>query len=144
MMDVDLYHDVRVLNKLIEAADDADIVAGSRYVKDGQILGWSLKRRIISKGATAIANLVLGVGIKDPMSGCALFKRDLFRDLRSNFSPRGYKLLLEILVKSPNAVIKEVPPIFQERANGKSKMGPKEISDYLKLCYDLWSYKRLT
>jgi dolichol-phosphate mannosyltransferase len=143
MMDADLSHDVKAMPKMIEAANGADIVVGSRYTSGGEIIGWPLKRRIISRGATFIANLILGVLVKDPMSGFALFRRDVLRSLNGNLNPRGYKLLLEILVKSPKAVVREIPVTFRDRANGSSKMGTNEIVDYIKLCCDLWKYQHI-
>ncbi len=75
-----------------------DIVIASRYVKGGSIQGWPFKRKLMSKVATSIAKKGLGIEPHDPMSGFFAFKKHILEGLK--FDAIGYKMLLEILVKT--------------------------------------------
>ena len=78
VMDADLQHPPEIIPELLKKINDgADMVIGSRYVKGGGCRGWSLTRRIISKGAIALAHVLLSQtrNIKDPMSGFFMFDK---------------------------------------------------------------------
>jgi len=137
MMDADLSHSPADLPRMLSAGEHADIVVGSRYVPGGRIEGWPLRRRLLSRGASRLCRLLLGVTVRDATSGYALFRRSFLEGLKGRLSPRGYKLLLEILVKAPQARVSEVPITFTERAYGKSKMDVAEMLRFLKLCLEL-------
>lgn len=137
MMDADLSHSPREIPQMLKALEEADIVIGSRYIEGGRIEGWSPIRHLISRVAILISHFLLGIKVKDPTSGFALFRREVIEKIKEDLSPKGYKLLLEIIVKSPGASIKEVPITFKNRAYGKSKLDFKEVIEYLKLCWRL-------
>lgn len=142
MMDADLSHPPQELPKMLKALREVDIVVGSRYIEGGKIEGWPLLRHIISRVAILIPRLLLKVKVKDPTSGFALFRREIIEKIKNELSPRGYKLLLEILIKSPKASLKEVPITFKDRAYGSSKLNFKEIIEYIKLCLELRDYQK--
>lgn len=139
VMDSDFSHPPQIIPKLIESIKkyQYDIVVASRYIKGGKIQGWSLKRKIISKSATLIAKKGLGIDTKDPMSGFFAFKRNIIKGL--NIDAIGYKILLEILVKTKNVNIKEIPYTFQDREFGSSKLSSGTIFDY---CRSVWKLYR--
>ncbi|MGH2611833.1 MAG: polyprenol monophosphomannose synthase, partial [Rhabdochlamydiaceae bacterium] len=93
VMDSDFSHPPETITKMIEEMkkSDCDIVVASRYVKGGSITGWPFKRKLISKGATKIAQQSLGIKIKDPMSGFFAFRRHVVRNIK--FDAIGYKIL---------------------------------------------------
>ena len=97
-----------------------------------------LKRKIMSKFATLIAKKGLGIDAKDPMSGFFAFKKNILKGL--NIDAIGYKILLEILVKTKNVTIKEIPYTFQDREFGSSKLSIKTILDYCKSVWKLYRY----
>lgn len=132
VMDSDFSHPPKIIPKMLESLRKyrSDIVIASRYVKGGNIEHWTLKRKLMSKIATMIAKSSLGVSAKDPMSGFFLFKKNLLHDLK--FDGIGYKLLLEILVKTKGAKISEVPYTFTNRKFGSSKLDSGIIIDYFK------------
>jgi dolichol-phosphate mannosyltransferase len=118
--------------------DGYDIVFGTRYAGSGSIQGWGLKRKTISKGATFLANLLVG-GSTDPVSGFFTIKKSVIEN--SKLSPRGYKIGLEILGKGNWVKYCEVPYDFKNREAGQSKLGMKEISDYIVQLLDIAIYK---
>lgn len=143
VMDADFSHPVELVPKLIDEINiGADIVVASRYVKNGGAEEWPFLRRMYSLSATAIAWPV-SRGIKDPMSGFFFLKRKVVESgLNENkFSPQGYKILLEILVKGNWQVGKEVAFIFKNRTAGKSKMGLKVALQYFSHLLSLYFWK---
>ena len=140
VMDCDFSHPPQIIPKLVESIKkyQYDIAVASRYIKGGKIQGWSQKRKLMSKIATLIAKKGLGVNTKDPMSGFFAFKRSIIKEL--NFDAIGYKILLEIIVKTKGVNIKEIPYTFQDREFGSSKLGIKTILDYYKSVWKLYRY----
>lgn len=142
MMDADLSHDAQTLPAMIAAFSRADIVIGSRYVKGGKIVGWPLSRQVVSRMAILLAKLLLCLPARDTTSGFALYRRHVLVQLRSQLTTSGYKLLMEVLAKSPQARVAEVPITFVNRARGKSKLKTGEITEFLRLCWRLRRYRR--
>jgi dolichol-phosphate mannosyltransferase len=131
VMDADFQHPPELLPKLIDSLKDHDISIASRYVKGGKIEGFSLPRKIISKGATLIAKILVPEVNKtsDPMSGFFAFKRNSIN--LKNINTIGYKILFEILYRNPKAKSIDVPYTFKNRTKGKSKLGTREIIEFL-------------
>lgn len=130
LMDADLSHPTEKIPVMFKIAieNKADLVIGSRYVHGGKIIGWGLYRKILSKGAVLLSRLVTNV--RDPMSGFFMVKKSLL-DM-PGFNSRGFKILLEIIVKSRLQRIVEVPITFINRKEGKSKAGFGEILFYIR------------
>jgi dolichol-phosphate mannosyltransferase len=141
VMDADLSHSPEVIPMMIDEIQnsDYDIIIGSRYIKGGSIIGWPFRRRVISIGATKIAQYGLKIKVKDPMSGFFICKRHVLRNIDINTA--GYKILLELLVKKPGINAKEIPYSFVNRKLGKSKMDLSVIIDYLKAVWILYRYE---
>jgi len=141
IMDSDLSHPPEVVPALLAAvAGGADIAVGSRYIPGGGIARWPGWRRALSWGATRLARTLLGIRVRDPMSGFFACRRPLFEGVE--FEGLGYKLLLELLAAHRAARIEEVPYRFDERAGGSSKLGSGEIVNYVRLLGRLWSRRR--
>ena len=141
VMDADFSHPPDVIPKIVHELDSQyDIVIASRYTAGGSIEGWPFKRRMISLGATKLAQYGLGMKkIKDPMSGFFALKRLIIEDI--GVSTAGYKILLEILVKAKYSTrIKEIPYSFMDRKVGKSKLDNRVILSYVKAVYQLYLY----
>lgn len=133
VMDADLQHPPEVIPQLVRRVEnEADIAVASRYVSGGGVEKWGLVRRITSKGAIAIAHLLLPSTrvVKDPMSGFFILRREVMAGV--TLAPRGYKILLEILMLGQFKRVTEVPFIFPTRSQGKSKLGFREEADYLR------------
>jgi len=140
VMDADLSHPAEKIPEMynIIKNDKADFVIGSRYVKDGKIEGWNLKRKLMSKTATLLSRVYTKV--KDPMTGFFMIKKEVIKNVDLN--PKGFKILLEILIKGKYENIKEIPIIFINRIEGKSKAGTKEIFYYLQNLAGYLPYKK--
>ena len=143
IMDSDFSHPPQILPKIIETFKkyQCDLVVASRYITGGNIEGWTAKRKLISKIATLIAKKGLGVKTKDPMSGFFAFKKNIINGL--TFDTLGYKFLLELLVKSKEINIKEIPYTFENRRFGSSKLDSFTIFDYLKAVWKLYKSEKI-
>lgn len=143
VMDADFSHPPEIIPNMVEKilTDSNSIVIASRYIETGAIVGWPLRRRIISKCAAIIAKIGLRVNnVTDPMSGFFVVPRSLLEHLK--IDTKGYKILLEILVKTKDMPIHEVPYTFTDRKSGKSKMGFNVIFDYIGSVWQLYNYGR--
>jgi dolichol-phosphate mannosyltransferase len=140
VMDGDFSHPPQTIPHMVEELQNPefDIVIASRYVEGGSVIGWPFKRRLMSRGATKIAQVGLGIGVKDPMSGFFAFKRRIIEGVK--FDAIGYKMLLEILVKAKGARVKEVPYTFTNRRAGASKLDSSVMYDYFRAVWRLYRY----
>ncbi len=100
-MDADFSHDPAYLPRLIEAAERADVVIGSRYVPGGAVSDWGLARRAISRGGSAYARLALGLDVRDLTGGFKCFRREVLEaiDLDS-IESRGYAFQVEMTYRA--------------------------------------------
>jgi dolichol-phosphate mannosyltransferase len=134
-MDGDLQHPPEHLPKLVEAlkSSGAGIAIASRYVEHGSVSEWKLRRRMVSWSATLLAGILLSARIRqvrDPMSGFFLLRKAVVEGIA--LKPLGYKILLEVLARGHYERCVEVPYTFEERAQGGSKMGIKQVWQYLR------------
>jgi dolichol-phosphate mannosyltransferase len=127
-MDADFSHDPAYLGNLLDAARDADLVLGSRYVPGGGVRNWSLVRRLISRGGGIYARAILGVRINDLTGGFKCIRREVLEaiDLDS-VRAEGYVFQIEITYRAILAGfrVKEVPIVFSDRVEGTSKMSSR-------------------
>lgn len=143
-MDADLSHPPEKVPELIAGlqSGQADFVIGSRYVPGASMdAEWGLFRWLNSKVATLLA-LPL-VRVKDPMSGFFALRRDVFL-AAGDLSPIGYKIGLELLVKTGCTEPAEIPIHFANRTIGESKLSVVEQLKYLAHLGRLLDYKRPT
>jgi dolichol-phosphate mannosyltransferase len=124
-MDADFSHDPADLPRLLEAAVDADLVLGSRYVEGGGVTDWGPGRRAISRWGSVYARAALGVGIRDLTGGFKVFRRRALEaiDLQS-LASLGYAFQVETTFRTIRAGFRvvEVPITFRDRRVGESKM----------------------
>jgi dolichol-phosphate mannosyltransferase len=122
-MDADLSHDPADLPRLLAA--DADLVIGSRYVPGGGIRDWGRVRRLLSRGGSTYARVVLGVGVRDLTGGFKCFRADALRRIDyAAVRSRGYAFQVELTWRTVRAglSVQELPIVFTERTAGESKM----------------------
>ena len=138
VMDADGSHPPAAIPQLVAAVrDGAEFALGSRYVDGGSAPGMSTGRRILSRGATALARPLTPV--KDPMSGIFAVRRDVVE--RAPLSPLGFKIGLEVLVRCRPRPIAEIPILFRPRSAGSSKLGEGEIGRYLRHIGRLYGFR---
>jgi dolichol-phosphate mannosyltransferase len=124
-MDSDFSHDPADLPRLIAAAKAADLVLGSRYVPGGGVTSWGRLRRLVSRGGSAYARILLGVPVRDLTGGFKCFHRRVLEAIDlDNVHADGYGFQIELTYKAVRAGFKvaEVPILFRERSVGESKM----------------------
>jgi glycosyltransferase involved in cell wall biosynthesis len=130
VMDADLQHPPELLRSLLNRAlaEDASLVVASRYCATGNSAGLSSPSRVlISRGASASAKLLFPRRLRritDPMSGFFLVDRNAVD--ADALKPRGFKILLEIAVRTGGLRVTEVGYSFGDRYSGESKSGTRE------------------
>ncbi len=124
-MDADFSHDPEALPRFLEAAESADVVLGSRWVKGGGTVGWPLKRQMISRGGSLYARTVLGVPIRDLTGGFKCFRREVLEQIGlDQVQTAGYGFQIELTWRAIRKGFKvvEIPIRFADRVAGESKM----------------------
>jgi dolichol-phosphate mannosyltransferase len=124
-MDADFSHDPAYLPRLLEAAERADVVLGSRYVDGGGVSDWGPLRQAISRGGSSYSRHVLGIEVRDLTGGFKCFRREVLEaiDLDS-VRARGYAFQVEMTYRAIRCgfQVVEVPIVFRDRRVGSSKM----------------------
>jgi dolichol-phosphate mannosyltransferase len=126
VMDADLSHPPELIPEMLSSSPGHDIVVASRYMPGGGTPGWSMARKTASSLGRLAAMPV--ASSSDPLSGFFLIRRGVAR--RVSFKPRGFKPLLDILIRSDAPRINEVPYKFSPRKRGSSKLGISTILAY--------------
>lgn len=127
-MDADFSHNPRYLESLLEAARDADLVLGSRYVAGGGVEDWGIVRRMISRGGCLYARTILGVGVHDLTGGFKCIHRRVLEAIQlETIRAEGYVFQIEVTYRALLAGFKvtEVPIVFRDRSVGSSKMSAR-------------------
>jgi dolichol-phosphate mannosyltransferase len=128
VMDADLSHPPEAVPRLVSAlVEGADLAVGSRYVKGGGTEDWPLKRRVVSRAACLMGNLL--VPIRDCTSGFFAIRKAAIDGVKLN--PIGFKIGFEVMARARYKNVVEVPYVFRDRELGKSKFGRREIGQYL-------------
>jgi dolichol-phosphate mannosyltransferase len=124
-MDCDFSHDPADVPRLVQAAEDADLVLGSRYVPGGGTRNWGLVRRFISRGGSLYAQALLQLGIRDLTGGFKCYRRAVIETIDLDaISSLGYAFQIETTYRALRAGFRvvEVPITFSDREVGGSKM----------------------
>jgi dolichol-phosphate mannosyltransferase len=124
-MDMDFSHDPADVLRLVEAAGEADLVLGSRYVDGGAIANWGPLRRFVSAGGSLYARVLLGVPVHDLTGGFKCFRREVLETIDLDaIASRGYAFQIETTYRALRAGFRvvEIPIRFVDREQGSSKM----------------------
>jgi dolichol-phosphate mannosyltransferase len=128
-MDADLSHDVRYLPEFVRALDlGFDVVIGSRNIPGGNVEGWGAGRHFISKGGSLYSRTILGLPIRDLTSGYKAYTRRALQAIAlEEIDSNGYSFQIEMTYRAlrRGMTVKEVPIVFVDRTQGKSKMSRK-------------------
>lgn len=128
VMDADLSHPPELLPGLLEQVEGgAEVAFATRYMPGGGTEGWPLPRRTASRVASGLARTL--VRARDPLSGFFLLRREVIEGVA--LSPRGWKIGLEVLCRGRWERLAEVPYVFRDRFQGKSKFTRRVVLDYL-------------
>ncbi len=131
VMDADFSHHPRHLPDLVRGMEKFDVTIGSRYVAGGGVVNWPLARRLMSRAASAVARLCLGLRLRDCTGSFRCYRLAKMKTgLLDRMVSAGYSYLEEILYRCQSEAgmkLGEVPIIFEERRRGRSKISWKEI-----------------
>jgi dolichol-phosphate mannosyltransferase len=133
-MDADLQHPPETLIEMSRLADKGvDVVIASRYREGGGSVGWSLARRIVSKGANFLAKICVRAPVSDMTSGFRILSTRAVKALLQNkLSTKGYAFQIESLYvyKKKNLTFSEVSYFFHERKSGVTKLHWTEMARF--------------
>jgi dolichol-phosphate mannosyltransferase len=124
-MDCDFSHNPADVPRLLAAAAEADLVLGSRYVEGGGTENWGLLRRVISRGGSLYAQLLLGAPVRDLTGGFKCYRRAALEALPlDEIHAKGYAFQIETTYRAlrKGFRVREVPITFVDRLEGGSKM----------------------
>ena len=139
VMDADLSHPPSILPGMLASlrALDVDAVVGSRYIPGGGSKNWPVARHAMSRFACLLARPLTPV--RDATSGLFLVRRSAIQDVR--ISAAGFKICLELLMRSRIGSIAEVPYVFANRMAGESKMTTREAMGYFVQLRNLYALR---
>ncbi|KAM6977422.1 dolichol-phosphate mannosyltransferase subunit 1 [Aplochiton taeniatus] len=136
IMDADLSHHPKFIPEFIEKQKKGnyDLVSGTRYSGDGGVYGWDLRRKIISRGANFVTQVLLRPGASDLTGSFRLYKKEVLERLVERCVSKGYVFQMEMIIRARQLryTIGEVPISFVDRVYGESKLGGNEIVSFLK------------
>jgi dolichol-phosphate mannosyltransferase len=140
-MDGDLSHNPDDIPMFLEAAKEADLVLGSRYLNGIRIINWPLSRLMLSKSAAKFVQVVTGMPFTDPTGGYKCFRRRALEAIKlDEINSNGYSFQIEMTHRlwCRGMRIVEVPIIFTDRFQGRSKMSGHIMREAFFMVWRLW------
>lgn len=140
-MDCDFSHDPANIPRMLEAAGQADLVLGSRYVPGGRVENWGLIRRLISRWGSLYARWLLGIPVNDLTGGFKCFNRKVLEALDlDRVSAHGYGFQIELTYRAikKGFSVREIPITFVDRERGQSKMSKRIVWE---AAYIVWKLR---
>jgi dolichol-phosphate mannosyltransferase len=145
-LDGDFSHNPDDIPMFLEAAKDAHLVLGSRYLNGIRVINWPLKRLMLSQFAAKYVQIITGMPFTDPTGGYKCFRRRALEalnldDVRSN----GYSFQIEMTHRLWRQGMKvvEVPIIFTDRFQGHSKMSGHIVKEAIWMVWRLWAQNKM-
>jgi dolichol-phosphate mannosyltransferase len=130
-LDADGSHDPRHLSELVRATEQVDVAIGSRYCEGGEIEGWPLGRRLISRAVNSISRRLLRLPARDTSGAFRVYRVAALRKIElSSVEARGFAYLEELMwhLARAGATFAEVPITFHQRRAGHSKISLAEAA----------------
>jgi dolichol-phosphate mannosyltransferase len=124
-MDADFSHDPAEIPSFLKAAQNADLVIGSRYVNGIRIMNWPMSRLLLSKSAATYVRIVTGLPVTDPTGGYKCYRREVLAAVNlDSIMSNGYCFQVEMTYTAwlNGFRIAEIPIVFEDRHSGYSKM----------------------
>jgi dolichol-phosphate mannosyltransferase len=140
-MDSDFSHNPDDIPRFIEAAQNADLVLGSRYCGGIRVINWPMKRLLLSTSAARYVRWITGMPFADPTGGFKCFRRSALASIDlDKVRSDGYSFQIEMTHKLWRQGMKvvEIPIIFTERSHGASKMSRRIVWEALAMVWSLW------
>ena len=138
IMDGDLQHDPKYINKMINILYDKnmDIVIGARNFKEKNLnRSLTYLRIIASKTLKLFINIFLGIKTTDPLTGFFIFKKRIYKKNKKKFYGQGYKILADFIYSDKLLKITEIKINFKKRIHGNSKMDLNVLILFIKFFF---------
>lgn len=139
-MDCDFSHDPASIPDFLRAAENADLVLGTRYQNGVRVVNWPLRRLLLSMGASLYVRMITGLPFSDPTGGFKCFRREVLECISlNNVKSNGYSFQIEMTHSTwmLGFKIAEVPITFDERRAGQSKMTTNIITEAVCMVWNL-------
>jgi len=140
-MDCDFSHDPKYLPGMLAAAEQADLVLGSRYVPGGGTVNWGIGRKVMSRGGSLYARTLLGLRVRDLTGGFKCFRREVLEAIElSSVECSGYAFQIELTYRAVRRGFRviELPIVFEDRRVGHSKMSRRILLEAVR---KVWSIR---
>jgi len=133
-MDADGSHAPEELPRLLDAAREADVVLGSRYVPGGKVVNWPVHRLVLSRGGNLYTRLALGMPVRDATGGYRVYRMPALDKIDvDSVASQGYCFQVDMAWRAyrNGYRVVEVPITFAERERGASKMSSAIVGEAL-------------
>jgi dolichol-phosphate mannosyltransferase len=145
-MDADFSHDPKFLPRILTAADEADLVLGSRYKSGVNVVNWPMSRLLLSYFANLYVRWVTGLPLTDATGGFKCFRRSVLEALPlDRIKSNGYAFQIEMSFRAwkKNFRLVEIPIVFTDRVEGTSKMNRAIVREAIWMVWWLWLADRV-
>ena len=123
LMDADMSHHPKFIADMVrlQKAGDHDIVKGTRYIGDGGVYGWDLRRKVVSRGANLLADTVLRPGVSDLTGSFRLYRKEVLQTVIESTQSKGFSFQMELITRATamGYSVAEVPITFVDRVYGE-------------------------
>lgn len=139
-LDADFSHRPEYVPDLLKTAETCDVAVGSRYVKGGGVVGWNLRRHIMSRSVNVYARVCLGLKTRDNSGSFRCYDVDKLRGIDWELTiAQGYAFLEEVLFRcrQVGCTFGETPIVFEDRRFGVTKINWKEVASALWVIFRL-------
>jgi dolichol-phosphate mannosyltransferase len=143
-MDCDFSHDPKYIPDFLRAAQEADLVLGSRYISGVNVVNWPISRLLLSYYANVYSRIVTGLPVRDATGGFKCFRRQVLESIDlDRVKSNGYSFQIEMSFRAwkRGFRIKEIPIVFEDRKVGQSKMSKSIVREAIWMVWRLriWS-----
>jgi len=145
-LDGDFSHNPDDIPMFLEAAQNADLVLGSRYLNGIRVINWPLSRLMLSKSAAKYVQMITGMPFTDPTGGYKCFRRAALEAIKmEEIQSNGYSFQIEMTHRLWRQGMKvvEVPIVFTDRFQGHSKMSGHIVREALVMVWRLWIQNKM-
>ncbi|MAT58426.1 MAG: dolichyl-phosphate beta-D-mannosyltransferase [Ignavibacteriae bacterium] len=139
-MDADFSHDPKEIKNFLEAAEENDLVIGSRYINGVNVINWPMMRLLLSWFANKYTRFITGMPLCDSTGGFKCFRREVLQSINlDKIRSNGYAFQIEMNFKAwkKGFKLKEIPIIFVDRVQGTSKMSKKIVHEAIFMVWKL-------
>ena len=131
-MDADFSHNPDHIPEFLKAANEYDLVLGSRYLYGVTVVNWPMSRLLLSYYANKYARLATGMPFSDTTGGFKCYRRKVLESIDLDaIRSEGYSFQIETTFRAWRKGFKigEITIVFTDRLEGTSKMSGRIIRE---------------